>query len=71
MRGLASCEEELDLNAYVVGYGPSEGTRLGAYIRNHMDKGTGVVASAPTDKPSVVPLTFTARLVEPYAVLVR
>jgi hypothetical protein len=65
---------EIELEKYVVGIGHSYGKSAAAYLQGRIDKGcltaasTSSVALGPPLKKSI---KFSARLLEPYAVLLR
>ena len=72
MRNFRACEARLDLSLYAVGYGPSEHRRLTEYLGFRVDKAPGLL-SRPAVKlaPKLVPVSYRADLVEPYAVVLR
>lgn len=75
IRDLEQVEFELPLARTKVAIGPSAGRRGDIYIHGRVDKGCLEVGDGPydvddeTEKP--IPIGLTARLREPYAVLVR
>ena len=68
-------ELDLDLAKFQVGIGPSRGRNAADYVKGRVDKGC-FVAADPTDEGTdttgrVVTVQFQARLLEPYAVMLR
>lgn len=65
--------EDLDLNAYQVGAGPSAGKSAGGYIKGRVDKGLLVPAQEGLQAGGsrIVTVDYAAQLKEPYAVLLR
>jgi len=65
---------EIDLEKYIVGVGYSRGRNATEYIQGRVDKGCLTLAPAPPSS-AVQPLRksvkFSAKLLEPYAVLLR
>ena len=68
-------ELDLDLGNFEVGIGPSRGRNAARYLRGRVDKGCFVSkSSADPDveaRQKVVPISFQARLLNPYAVMLR
>lgn len=68
-------ELDLDLGKYQVGIGPSRGRNAAAYVRGRVDKGCFTTADPTDGEPVVserlVKVHFQARLLEPYAVMLR
>ena len=63
---------ELDISEYEVGIGPKENTNAAQYLRYRIDKGCFRRAPNPqTGSPVIQIIKLQARLLEPYAVLVR
>lgn len=65
---------EIDTRGYLVGAGPSLGKNAAEYMRGHIDKACLIAPGEPvtsTSAPKVKRIKLTARLIEPYAVLVR
>ena len=66
---------ELDLSRFQVGIGPSRGRNAAEYVRGRVDKGCFVEAPSASEasdthqKPRLI--QFQARLLEPYAVILR
>ena len=68
-------ELELDLGNFEVGIGPSRGRNAANYMRGRVDKGC-LVATGPSEKevpdgPKIVSIGYQARLLDPYAVMLR
>ena len=68
-------ELELDLGEFEVGIGPSRGRNAGDYMRGRVDKGCLVAAesteSEQSDQQKSISIGFHARLLDPYAVMLR
>ena len=67
---------DLDLSGFEVGIGPSRGRNAADYVKGRVDKGCFVAAdlgsgSETADRRRIVPIKFQARLLEPYAVMLR
>lgn len=64
---------EINMNHYVVGAGPSQGKRASDYVRGRIDKACLVHGGLDDGGSSenLVKISCAARLVKPYAVLVR
>ena len=67
---------DLDLSGFEVGIGPSRGKNAAHYVKGRVDKGCFVAAgTSSTDEtpanPRIVPVQYQARLLEPYAVMLR
>ena len=64
---------DIDLGEYRVGGGPSAGKIGSEYIKGRVDKGCLERVGAPNEEghSKVIRSTFTAKLKEPYAVLLR
>ena len=67
---------DLDLAGFEVGIGPSRGKNAAEYVKGRVDKGCFVATGASssdedTVESRVVPIRFQARLLEPYAVMLR
>ncbi len=68
---------QLDLNLadFEVGIGPSRGRNASKYLRGRVDKGcfvsTGSKDRDPDIQQKIVPIGFQARLLDPYAVMLR
>ena len=66
---------DLDLRKFEVGIGPSRGRNASQYVKGRVDKGCFVAAQPVDSDPgaSKAPLSigFQARLVDPYAVMLR
>jgi hypothetical protein len=65
---------EIDTRNYVVGAGPSLGANAAEYMRGHIDKACLLAPDKPvasTSAPKVKRIKLAARLIKPYAVLVR
>ena len=67
---------DLDLAGFEVGVGPSRGKNAANYVKGRVDKGCFVAAdssisSESVASPRIVPIRFQARLLEPYAVMLR
>ncbi len=67
---------DLDLARLEVGIGPSRGKNAAEYVKGRVDKGCFVTTGgSPSDedaaKQRIVPIQFQARLLEPYAVMLR
>ena len=72
MRNLTPCKAQLDLSHYLVGYGPQENRRLTEYLRFRVDKAVALWARPPAKlTPQLVPVSYCAELVDPYAVVLR
>lgn len=68
-------ELDLDLGQLEVGIGSTKGRNAARYIRSRVDKGclvaTPSFSAGRQANPTPTPIAFQARLVEPYAVLLR
>ena len=65
---------EVDLEKYVVGIGHSRGKNASEYLQGRIDKGcltTASVSSVSLGPPLKKSIKFSAKLLEPYAVLLR
>lgn len=67
---------DLDLSELEVGIGPSRGRNAADYVKGRVDKGCFVASgSSAVDEtvvnPRIVPIRYQARLLEPYAVMLR
>lgn len=65
---------EINLEKYVVGIGHSRGKNASEYLQGRIDKGCLVATSAPSFSlvlPLKKSIKFSAKLLEPYAVLLR
>ena len=67
---------DLDLSGLEVGIGPSRGRNAADYVKGRVDKGCFITAessavSQSVLNPRIVPVRFQARLLEPYAVMLR
>lgn len=66
---------DLDLGKFEVGIGPSRGRNAAEYVRGRVDKGCFVATQSTNSKPdkrqAPVSIEFQARLLEPYAVMLR
>lgn len=66
---------DLDLAKYQVGIGPSRGRNAAGYVRGRVDKGCFIAADSADGNPDtqerLVKVQFQARLLEPYAVMLR
>jgi hypothetical protein len=70
LSSLQQTEISLDLSCYHVGIGPSTGKPAAEYFRYRVDKAL-LTRSEPCIERKLVPISFLAELVEPYAILVR
>ena len=70
---IQSGDLEVDLSAYQVGEGPSAGRNAAEYIKGRVDKGLLDPSGERSDPEQGViqRIHFAAKLVEPYAVLLR
>ena len=66
---------DLDLGKFEVGIGPSRGRNANKYIRGRVDKGCLVAAQSANDeredRGEPISIGFQARLLDPYAVMLR
>ena len=66
---------DFDLENFEVGIGPSKGKNAAQYVRGRVDKGCFVSKESneaeSTGSRRVVPIGFQARILEPYAVMLR
>ena len=66
---------DMDLENFEVGIGPSRGKNAAQYVRGRVDKGCFVSKESKepelTDTRRIVPIRFQARMLEPYAVMLR
>jgi hypothetical protein len=65
---------EIDLEKYVVGIGHSRGKNASEYLQGRIDKGCLTTASASSvslGPPLKKSIKFSAKLMEPYGVLLR
>ena len=62
---------DLDLGQYQVGIGPSRGRNASEYVRGRVDKGCFVAAEATDAVRNIRKVEFQARLIDPYAVMLR
>src|ERR1044071_848395 len=65
---------EIDTRDYLIGAGPSLGKNAAAYMKGHIDKACLRAPDTPvasTSAPKVKRINLTARLIKPYAVLVK
>ena len=66
---------DLNLGDFEVGIGPSRGRNAAQYLRGRVDKGCFVSRDAkdtdPEVQPKIVPIGFQARLLDPFAVMLR
>ena len=62
---------DLDLGRFEVGIGPSRGRNAAEYVRGRVDKGCFVATEATDTTSSIRKVQFQARLIEPYAVMLR
>jgi hypothetical protein len=64
---------DLDLGRFEVGIGRSRGRNAASYIRGRVDKGCLVATQQPDPERDrrQVPIALQARLLAPYAVMVR
>ena len=66
---------DLNLGDFEVGIGPSRGRNATQYLRCRVDKGCFISTRSSDRKPDVqhkiVPIGFQARLLDPYAVMLR
>jgi len=65
---------DIDLDKYVVGIGHNRGKNASEYLQGRIDK--GCLTTVSTSSSSLVPplkktIKFSAKLLEPYAVLLR
>jgi hypothetical protein len=68
---LTEVNEEIDLGQMRVAIGNSQGLSGSQYVRGRVDKACFEVSGSELGEPSLVPIGLTARIVEPYAVLLR
>lgn len=72
---IKSGDLDLDLAKYQVGIGPSRGRNAAGYVRGRVDKGCFIAADPADGNPDtqerLVKVQFQARLLEPYAVMLR
>ena len=68
-------ELNLNLGEFEVGIGPSRSRNAAGYVRGRVDKGCFVASQPEIDLPVVQPkpttIGFQARLIDPYAVMLR
>lgn len=62
---------DLDLGQFEVGVGPSRGRNAAEYIRGRVDKGCFVASEVPDPTAKIRKIGFQARLIDPYAVMLR
>ena len=62
---------DLDLGQFEVGIGPSRGRNGAEYVKGRVDKGCFVATQSSNNIPNIRKIGFQARLVEPYAVMLR
>jgi hypothetical protein len=65
---------EINLQNYEIGVGPSATNNAAGYLRGHVDKACLVQTTgqpAPTATPKIKKIKLVARLVKPYAVLLK
>lgn len=65
---------EIDTRNYLVGAGPSMGANAADYMRGHIDKACLIAPDSPvtsTSAPKIKKIKLAAKLIKPYAVLVR
>ena len=67
---------DLDLSGLEVGIGPSRGRNAADYVKGRVDKGCFVASGSSTvnsaaENARIVPIRYQARLLEPYAVMLR
>ena len=66
---------DFNLGDFEVGIGPSRGRSAAQYLRGRVDKGCFVSSGAKGTEsnipPKIVPIGFQARLLDPYAVMLR
>ena len=65
---------EIDTRDYLIGAGPSLGKNAAEYMKGHIDKACLLAPDTPiasTSAPKVKRIKLTARLLKPYAVLVK
>jgi hypothetical protein len=65
---------KIDLEKYVVGIGHSRGKKAAKYLQGRIDKGcltAGSASSVSVGAPLKKSIKFSAKLLEPYAVLLR
>lgn len=66
---------DLNLRNFEVGIGPSRGRNAAQYLRGRVDKGCFVSTQlgdhAPSVEDKIVPIGFQARLLDPFAVMLR
>ena len=63
--------EEIDLGQMRVAIGNSQGLSGSQYVRGRVDKACFEVSDSELGEPILVRIGLTARIVEPYAVLLR
>lgn len=68
-------ELDLDLAKFQVGIGPSRGRNASSYVKGRVDKGCFIAADSTGEAPDasrpIVKVQFQARLLDPYAVMLR
>lgn len=62
---------DIDLTQYSIANGPSKGKQLSEYFRYRVDKAVAVRTPNDSESRKNCLISFTARLVEPYAISVR
>jgi hypothetical protein len=68
---LTEVNEEIDLGQMRVAIGNSQGLSGSQYVRGRVDKACFEVSDSELGEPILVRIGLTARIVEPYAVLLR